>query len=502
MENNKNKKVKLIQDIAILIIIFLPIFFSILSRETTNLDEIWNYNIARNIANGLVPYKDISMITTPFMYIIEAIILKVTFNEMIIARILTAILSTAIIFMIYKIIEKMTKNRVISGISSMIVTLLCLDYFVLDYNYTVLLLALIIIYKEISKKSGNGLAIGILAGLAICTKQTIGTAIAIICILEPIIINIKQKADKKEVAKNIAFRILGILIPINILIIYLAMNGAIKGLISYCIQGVKYFTNTISYSTLFEKYGLVIHVLAIILPIISLASIIECIIIKKQDENTEKLKLLTIYSIPMILTIYPIADDSHFIVAGFVTIILLIYQLWVIGKQIEKVINQKYKKVIEITLATFFTLVILYEFTSITIKNIQTYDFKNINNEIAHFKYLNMPSYLKNRIEKVNNIRDSYSENDIYILDSDAALYDIAEEKYYKNYDMFNKGNLGKYGECGIIKQIEKAHKKYYMIRKQTISANWQTPTQVTKYIRDNLEEVGEVDMYEIYYKE
>ena len=45
---------------------------------------------------------------------------------------------------------------------------------------------------------------------------------------------------------------------------------------------------------------------------------------------------------------------------------------------------------------------------------------------------------------------------EVYILDAEAAVYNIPLDKYTKNYDMFLKGNIGKDGEEGIIKQIQK----------------------------------------------
>lgn len=507
MKKDNTKKINLIIDIAMLVIIFGAVFSNILIRETTNLDEIWHYNIARSIANGLVPYRDISMITTPFMYIAEAIILRLTMNEMLIARILASILGTMIILMSYKILEKITNKKVLSICASMLIAIMYLKHFVIDYNYAILLIILIIIYREIAdtkeEKKGKrqDIILGILSGLAICTKQTIGTAIAVMCIIEPIIMK-PQSAKTSETLKKIILRATGTLATVAIMAIYLIANNALGECISYCIDGVKTFTNSVSYTTLFEKYGLLIKILSIILPITIIASAIECIISKKENQANKETKLLVLYSIPMALIIYPIADDSHFVVAGYTIIILLISQINRILELVNNKINNKYRKTINITIATFIILILSYNLINTTFKNIDTYQgYENINTEIAHLKYLSVPEYLKNRIEKVNDVRNQYSKDKIYILDSDASLYDIAEEKYYKNYDMFNKGNLGKNSEDGIIKNIEDSTDSYYMIRKKNISANWQTPTQVTQYIRDNLENVGEVDMYDIYYK-
>ena len=53
------------KNILLVLSIFVIIFSIIIIKPITDLDEIWNYNTARAISEGLVPYKDISMITTP-----------------------------------------------------------------------------------------------------------------------------------------------------------------------------------------------------------------------------------------------------------------------------------------------------------------------------------------------------------------------------------------------------------------------------------------------------
>ena len=47
---------KILKDLAIFCILAIIIAGIILPRELNNLDEIWNFNFARNIANGLMPY--------------------------------------------------------------------------------------------------------------------------------------------------------------------------------------------------------------------------------------------------------------------------------------------------------------------------------------------------------------------------------------------------------------------------------------------------------------
>ena len=88
----------------------------------------------------------------------------------------------------------------------------------------------------------------------------------------------------------------------------------------------------------------------------------------------------------------------------------------------------------------------------------------------------------------------------MYILDAEAAIYMIPIDKYNKDYDMFLKGNIGKDGEQGQIEKIkQKNDNEIILVRKSNLKTNWQTPKEVVKYVRENLEKIGEINIFEIY---
>ena len=71
-------------------------------------------------------------------------------------------------------------------------------------------------------------------------------------------------------------------------------------------------------------------------------------------------------------------------------------------------------------------------------------------------------------------------------------------DKYNKNYDMFNKGNLGSGGEEAQIDKIKNEDAKY-LILKDNYNRNWQTPEKVRAYIKENLEKTGDIELYDVY---
>lgn len=142
----KNTKSK---NILIFVFIFIVVFSMIIGNQSSNLDELWNYNTARAITMGLVPYKDISMITTPVLPMLMAVFLKCIANELIISRILAAFLWTGILFITYKIFGKLLKESNISLIFTALIGYLCRNIYCIDYNVTIVFITIIILYEEL-----------------------------------------------------------------------------------------------------------------------------------------------------------------------------------------------------------------------------------------------------------------------------------------------------------------------------------------------------------------
>ena len=67
---------------------------------------------------------------------------------------------------------------------------------------------------------------------------------------------------------------------------------------------------------------------------------------------------------------------------------------------------------------------------------------------------------------------------------------------------MFLKGNIGKDGEEGIIKDIQNSSKCIYLTKKNKKKLNWQSPREVIDYVEENLKKLGEINVYNVYYKE
>lgn len=492
----KNK----IKDIIIFISLILFIASTILVRELNNLDELWNYNFANCISKGLVPYKDFNMVQTPLLPIICGTILKIFGRNLYIMRLLAIILCASVVFMIYKILKKLKVNEFLIYLAGILITYIMRPYFTIDYNWATLLVTLIMIYLEIidirNKEQllkfniKKDLLLGILAGICITFKQSTGLLIAIVTVGYKIL-EIRKKDDIKEFLKIALFRGIGVCIPIMLIGIYLATNNAIGDFIDYCILGVATFSNKISYiDRLINNEDLIFKVLSII-PILLIPMMIIYFCQKKKE-----LLVLSAYGLAQVSVVYPISDESHFVIGIVPIFIGLVYLLnLIVDKILNKLkIKERTNFVLSNTIITFIICMVLVNIGA----GIKQYRSLNINYEIKHYEGIPVT---QSGIENIKNI-DNFileSKKNVYILDATAALYTIPIDKYNKNYDMFLKGNLGSKGEEGQIENLKLDKEKIVLIMRDDYKRNWQNPELVRNYVINNMEKIGKIGVFDIY---
>jgi len=479
----KNKRI--IKEIILFILIAMFFASNIIIREVSNLDELWNYNFANNIANGLVPYKDFNMVVTPLLSIIGGMFLTIFGKELLIFRILNIVLNTSIIFLMYKIMDKLKIKKYITLILLFLLTYVYKKYAMFDYNFAVSFVSLIIVNLEIknyeSKRKSYQILIGVLAGICITLKQTTGIIIAI-ALLGYKILDIRNKKELKKYLRQLTYRIIGLAIPVLIMILYLLVNNALFDFMDYCILGVSTFSNKISYhSRLIKNQNLIIKILGI-MPISLFILLIRYI--RKRDKNA---LILFTFGLSTLSVVYPISDESHLIPGVLITTIGAGYIL-------NNLIN-KQCKIFEIFCSTFIVLFVIYQF----INGMYIYAKSTKNTELAHYKGIRMTESQ----QEANSIISEYIKNSdkkVYILDATAAYYMIPLDRYNKNYDMFCLGNFGSKGEQGQIENLQKEKESIkLLIKKEKYKRNWQNPEKVRRWVIDNFNKVGQIGGFDIY---
>lgn len=497
------------QDIIIFFVILSVMMLIILPKELGNYDELWNYNFARNIANGRLPYRDFNMVQMPLLSLICGLFLKTFGNQLIVMRVLAVLLNTAIFYLVYKILEKLNINKSVCYIGTIAIFYLIKEYLLcMDYNFAVLLICLILMYMEIKRLNKNDkalkpdkeydLIIGLIAGISILIKQTTGIFIAFVTIFYKILLY--SKGNWKNTVKIILYRALGVLIAITCLFVYFVINNIFNDFLNYTIFGIKTFNNNIPYINLILKEKIIIRILSCLMPITLIYLFVKVVIFREKNINNNKLLILFAYGMAHIIVVYPIADEAHFLIGGipvFITIIYLFY-LFLSSLIKNKEIIKKY--IIEFTKAFSFLIVIAF-LLSLIIENIHNRNNNLKTSNLNHFKYI--PSYFDTDINYIDDyILDKEKDGKkVYILDASACMYMIPIDRYNNEYDMFLNGNLGAKGEEGQIEKIKQEDNLEILILNENFSRNWQNPEKVRKYIIENWNKIGEIKQFDVYSK-
>lgn len=575
--------------------IFSVVSSGILKDEITDLDELWNYNTARAIMQGLIPYKEISMITTPLLPFIVSIILKIFGDKLVVFRIVGAILLTAIFYLSYVLSYKLTKRRIIRAISSLTLILLYKNEFAIDYNYFILMIMMCVQILEVKKiesiekpkikkienietskiKNKNeksniyDVIIGIFLGLAICTKQTIGTIISITVILSELIL-VENKQTLLKYIKASIVKTISMLGVVMIFFIYLLITNSMTDFINYAILGIRTFTNKVEYKKLFtlrnktivgiaKAEPIAISLMIAGIGIIKTLSIICKTRIKedandKSKENTKecntannktredqgkevkaeikkyeitedkkhnnrrriyevyeylkKYIVIFIAALGMLITMYPISDEIHFMIAIMPIILIVISIFFDILTNVASKDKSQISNFMLYALEAFLVLFLTYKLCLVTYKWTNEYQLADKEQESSNFEYI--PLYKETsegRKEIADYIKDKREQGyTVHILDSDAVVYSILTNNYAKNYDMLLKGNIGTDGAKKIMQDIDNCkdgnEKILFLLKKKDRALNWQSEIEVINYARENLIEIDEIGIYDVLSKE
>lgn len=488
------------EDILVFLTFLITASAIIFARSLNNLDEVWVFNTARNIANGLLPYKDFNLITTPGLPILCGIILKIFGTEMFIMRMLASIVNALIMLMIYKILKILNIKKEISLLISILIMGLFIKSMCIDYNFLILLIALITLYIELKVynntkdifeyKIKREILLGIFAGISVLMKQTTGICF-VVAFIGYKLLAVRSKKDFVRFLKIAITRFLSSMIPLIILIIYLLFNNLMKDFVDYAILGIKEFSNSIPYTNLVKGD---LGILAVLVPIIVIVSLY--IALRK---NKLIVTILFAYSVSTIPVVYPISDDVHFLIAGTIAIITGIYLL----KEIyEEKLRETFKKTTIVWIESFIkalTLILILIMVGVSSYKLIDYITTCSNyTKLENFKYIPISKEFEEQITKV----DEYilnQENEVYIVDARAGIYMIPINRYNKNYDMFLKGNIGVKGSKGIMEDLQTKNNITLLLLKDKRNLNWQTPVDVIEYIQEHYDKTGEVEIFEIW---
>lgn len=132
MKIYKNNKEKFIKIIFLIISLLLYNSSVLLIKELTDLDELWNFNFANNMANGLVPYRDFNMIQMPLLPMLASVFLKLFGQEVIVMRFLAVCLITYIEITVFLILDKLKVKDYIKYLMLIFICYIYTPYIAID----------------------------------------------------------------------------------------------------------------------------------------------------------------------------------------------------------------------------------------------------------------------------------------------------------------------------------------------------------------------------------
>lgn len=433
-----------------LVFIFFFLFFSGLFCHSINKeisDSFWNYSFTYSISKGSIPYVDFNVIVPIFYHFLGSLFLKVFGTGYHIYILYHTILMTFLFYLLFKLYEKK---------AYIFLFLIIFSYFLLiqpTYNSFLLVLFFSIIYLE--KREANDYLIGLIIGLAICTKFTIGAFFFL-----PSLLYFKTP-------KKIFKRIGGILLPILLFFLYLLINNNYREFFDLCILGLFNFEKSNSIYTTnwtFIFIGLVLLLLVRIF---------------KNKKN-----IYNYYALFSMMFALPIIDAHH--MYFFIFCLLVAFMDDIKMKDIYA------KTLIIFSIFAFFYMLFFYY---------DVLDSKRLSSTNSDFKYYFTSESEYKKIRKLIKEYKKYYNATIITHNHYGAIVEMYYHKKTNYLQVFLKGNYGYKEEENIFNYIKKKKLKYFFIKdaKSSEAITEQYFFEVAKKIRKDGKFIKKCGEYEIY---
>ena len=286
----------------------------------------------------------------------------------------------------------------------------------------------------------------------------------VICIINILLLSLNKYYFKNNIKKNIFFKQIYLtILPILLFILYLLVFNITYDFYDFAIVGLTTFSNN------YIDLSLLIYLSLLIIFITFL------LFIYKRDNNYF---ILYFYTIASLSTIIPIVDTVHALFAILLSLLCILYY-----------INDKVKNISNIYVWLIFPLLLI-----IIVNNINTY-IHSSKIEYGIYKNIVVDDSLKNALTEVDNYIINNNKQ-VLILDYTSTLYNLNMGKYNKYFDLFMNGNFGVSGIKEMKKIIDKDN-QIILINNENI--NWQVPTEIIEYAKDNYNYCGRVNIFAAY---
>lgn len=472
---------------------FMIALFAGIFHNLDNPDELWNYNFAACVAKGLLPYRDFNMLQTPFSAFVNGVALAVFGQHLVVIR----ITGTVLFLFIAVESDKISRLLKMHGVGIMVFPsiFLCMFYWdvFLEYSCLIVYFSLFAMRYDLETVSGKERSIkslilsGIPLGLAMLSKQTTGTFMAIAawisCFASGYMTAENGKA--KNALKSISFRMIGSSIPCFIFLFYLLTTGTFADFWEMCYEGIFTFESGYAYYR-FMLENPAFFALGVVLPAFLLGGIIIGIVKRKEIKGRHAI-LVSIFGAFSCLHMIPLANAFHVGIA-FVCIIpsgILFF-------------TDKFKKSVkaQIMSGLFLTAAAIFIFAINPAVNLAV-------NKWTFMRGMELTMDPAEKLEETRQIVDYVAEKNsagttVYILDNMAPKYFMPSKQYHKYFDMFLNGNIGTKTPTQLL---EAAPAGSIFLMPDRSRRNYQMPYDEEQKYMDTLEEIGRICDFTIYQK-
>lgn len=426
--------------------LFFLLLFTVICNDLVPYDFIWNYGFSHAIRIGEIPYLDFNTISTPLYSFIMAFFLLI-WDNFLMFLITQSLLCTLFVSLLFKYLNKL------AWFILLILAFPLFKAFIGTYNFLVLILILFLFILETKKKSD--LIIGIVLGLLILTKHSIGGV--------ALITNLLFLKDIKRILK----RSFGVFLPCLVFLIYLLLTKSLYKFIDLCFIGLFDFQ---------ANNGNIFNILGII-------SIIFIILLIIKYFKTKDIKIS--YVIASYFLAFPLFDFYHFSMFLAIFILYFIKDIKESAAYLEKI------SIIILIITLTFNILIRID----TYKQLR---FLKLN----RFEYYLVRDYEK---EKFHKLLKKYQEKEnAIIVGNHAMIIDIISNRKITYFDITLKGNYGYNGTKKMITKIDNLKDVYFFIDMQSLSEcldKTQLDYKLLTTIIKKSKLVDKVDSYNIYYK-
>ena len=471
----KSQKIK----IVIPYFVFTIFCTIILTKPFGNSDELWNYSFAKNIVNGMVPYRDFSIVQTPLSAYIPALFMSVFGKGLFVHRIVGFLLLYAMTALIYHLCQKITKSIFIGLVSALFVACATLPFYVYNYNYLSALLILIIYELEISREkntSVKSVVVGVLVGMLLLIKQNTGAMLMAANIVVCLVNTVKFKMNKK-----IQFaRVLVSAVPVTIYVIYMLLVGALDEFFDYAVLGIATFVHRATpIELIVEAPFFVIYIGFMIYACVNMI-----IRMKRKGSTPEKVSALS-FALAWLMVTYPLFDAFH-LVCVF-SVLVPAFCLFIEPKRYKA--WEKWTCVfIVISISVLSVLAFLPSKENHILSSLNNYENVPIDRD-ADESIRKICEYIEEKKEQGYMVR---------VADDSAIAYKIPLDDYEKNWDMLLVGNVGTNTVEDLLKSSEEC---VYLVNKNTENLGGQNHFEIIEFIKSNYVKVDEVMAFDVYKK-